>query len=128
MYNMMELILILETENDREHHQFNSTNGLELYLQTIDLCEYSYKNILFLIDGEMNLGITKLYYERYLSHCHQAGKHISGTTGVDIVSQYPASLIDAYIPTGEVSGTTSVDIVSLYPASLIDAYIPTGES
>lgn len=36
-----------------------------------------------------------------ISHCHQAGKHVSGTTGVDIASQYPASLIYAYIPTGE---------------------------
>lgn len=36
-----------------------------------------------------------------ISHCHQAGKHLSGTTGVDIASQYPASLIYSYIPTGK---------------------------
>jgi len=35
-----------------------------------------------------------------ISHCHQAGKHLSGITGVDIASQYPASLLYSYIPTG----------------------------
>lgn len=36
-----------------------------------------------------------------ISHCNQAGKHLSGITGVDIASQYPASLIHAHIPIGE---------------------------
>lgn len=36
-----------------------------------------------------------------ISHCHQAGKHNSGITGVDIASQYPASLIYSFIPTGK---------------------------
>ena len=36
-----------------------------------------------------------------ISHCHQAGKHLSGITGVDIASQYPASLIYSKCPTGE---------------------------
>jgi hypothetical protein len=36
-----------------------------------------------------------------ISTCNQAGKHMSGITGVDIASQYPASLIYSYIPTGE---------------------------
>jgi hypothetical protein len=36
-----------------------------------------------------------------ISHCNQAGKHLSGITGVDINSQYPASLIYSYIPTGK---------------------------
>lgn len=36
-----------------------------------------------------------------ISHCHQPGKHETGTTGVDIASQYPASLIYAKIPTGK---------------------------
>lgn len=36
-----------------------------------------------------------------ISHCNQAGKHLSGITGVDIASQYPASLLYSYIPTGE---------------------------
>lgn len=35
-----------------------------------------------------------------ISTCNQAGKHDSGITGVDIASQYPASLIYSYIPTG----------------------------
>jgi hypothetical protein len=36
-----------------------------------------------------------------ISTCNQAGKHLSGITGVDIASQYPASLIYSKIPTGE---------------------------
>lgn len=36
-----------------------------------------------------------------ISHCNQPGKHLSGITGVDIASQYPASLLYSYIPTGE---------------------------
>lgn len=36
-----------------------------------------------------------------ISHCHKAGKHMSGITGVDIASQYPASLIYAKIPCGK---------------------------
>ena len=36
-----------------------------------------------------------------ISHCHQPGKHTNGITGVDIASQYPSSLIYAYIPTGK---------------------------
>lgn len=35
-----------------------------------------------------------------ISHCNQAGKHNNGITGVDIASQYPASLKYAYLPTG----------------------------
>ena len=44
-----------------------------------------------------------------ISHCHQAGKHHSGITGVDIASQYPASLIYAFIPTGESRKVKSYD-------------------
>ena len=35
-----------------------------------------------------------------ISHCNKAGKHTTGITGVDIASQYPASLIYAKIPVG----------------------------
>lgn len=35
-----------------------------------------------------------------ISHCNRAGKHLTGITGVDIASQYPASLIYARIPVG----------------------------
>ena len=63
---MMELYLILETETEKVWNEFNSTNGLELYLKTIDLNEYSYKNILFYIDGEMNWKISKIYTKKYL--------------------------------------------------------------
>ena len=54
--------------------------------------------------------VQKIDYEKYkflckfkrggISHCHQAGKHMSGITGVDIASQYPASLIYSKIPVG----------------------------
>ena len=36
-----------------------------------------------------------------ISHCNKPGKHLSGITGVDIASQYPASLIYSYIPSGK---------------------------
>ena len=36
-----------------------------------------------------------------ISHCNKQGKHMSGITGVDIASQYPASLIYSMIPTGK---------------------------
>ena len=36
-----------------------------------------------------------------ISHSHQQGKHMSGITGVDIASQYPASLLYSYIPCGK---------------------------
>lgn len=36
-----------------------------------------------------------------ISHSHKMGKHMSGITGVDIASQYPASLIYADIPCGK---------------------------
>lgn len=36
-----------------------------------------------------------------ISHCNKPGKHMTGITGVDIASQYPASLIYSYIPCGE---------------------------
>jgi hypothetical protein len=64
---MMELVLILETENDKEMTSFDSTNALELYLKTIDLIEYSRSNILLYIDGEMNLELMKLFKARYLA-------------------------------------------------------------
>ena len=35
-----------------------------------------------------------------ISHCQKMGKHTTGVVDVDIASQYPASLIYAYCPTG----------------------------
>lgn len=35
-----------------------------------------------------------------ISHCNKPGKHMSGITGVDIASQYPASLIYSMVPCG----------------------------
>lgn len=62
---------------------------------------------------ELFTGITRetIDYKKYnflcnfkrggISHSHQVGKHLSGITGVDIASQYPASLIYSLIPTGK---------------------------
>lgn len=36
-----------------------------------------------------------------ISHCNKMGKHLSGICGVDIASQYPASLIYCRIPVGK---------------------------
>lgn len=44
-----------------------------------------------------------------ISHCNQPGKHVTGTTGVDIASQYPASLLYSYIPTGKSEWVTAYD-------------------
>jgi hypothetical protein len=44
-----------------------------------------------------------------ISHCNKAGKHLSGITGVDIASQYPASLEYCYIPCGKSEKTTTYD-------------------
>ncbi len=44
-----------------------------------------------------------------ISHCNQMGKHMTGITGVDIASQYPASLIYSKIPTGQSEWTTEYD-------------------
>lgn len=61
----------------------------------------------------------KIDYDKYkflcnfkrggISHCHKAGKHMTGITGVDIASQYPASLIYAKIPTGKSEWITEHD-------------------
>ena len=55
--------------------------------------------------------VKEIDYEKYnflcnfkrggISHCNKQGKHLSGITGVDIASQYPASLIYSMIPTGK---------------------------
>lgn len=44
-----------------------------------------------------------------ISHCHQMGKHLSGIAGVDICSQYPASLIYSYCPAGKSFWTKTMD-------------------
>jgi hypothetical protein len=44
-----------------------------------------------------------------ISHCNKPGKHLSGITGVDIASQYPASLLYSYIPCGESKWITTYD-------------------
>ena len=60
------IILILEDDNNRSRHLFNSTDGLEEYLETIDLTAYVYKNILFQIDGELNFEMSQFFKKRYL--------------------------------------------------------------
>lgn len=44
-----------------------------------------------------------------ISHCNKPGKHLSGITGVDIASQYPASLLYSYIPSGQSEWITQYD-------------------
>jgi len=56
-------------------------------------------------DGSMSIDFEKYEFlckfkRGGISHCNQAGCHMSGITGVDIASQYPASLIYSKIPTG----------------------------
>jgi hypothetical protein len=64
---MIELILVLENEDGRQYHQFNSSEGLEKYLTTIKQKEYCRKNILFYIDNELNYEMSKIYKNRYLA-------------------------------------------------------------
>ena len=53
-----------------------------------------------------------------ISHCNKPGKHMSGITGADIASQYPASLIKCYIPCGKSywvnEYTENIDITDNY--------------
>ena len=63
---MIEIILILETADDREHNHFNNTDCLEDFLKTINLKDYEYTGILFMVDGECNHAMTKIYKKRYL--------------------------------------------------------------
>ena len=60
------IVLILEDENDKNMNIFNSTYSLEEYLTTINLNDYEYKNILFYVDGEMNMKISKIYKNRLI--------------------------------------------------------------
>ena len=64
---MIELILILETENDKIYNYFNSTDYLEEYLKNINLNSYCYTNILFKIDDEIDFKLSKMYKKRYLN-------------------------------------------------------------
>ena len=70
------IVLILEDENDKNMNMFNSTYGLEEYLTTINLNDYEYKNILFYIDGEMNMEMSKIYKNRYINKKLKAEKYI----------------------------------------------------
>ena len=70
------IVLILEDENDKNMNMFNSTYGLEEYLTTINLNDYEYKNILFYIDGEMNMEMSKIYKNRYINKKLKAEKYM----------------------------------------------------
>lgn len=63
---MIEVLLMLENEHDIQYHQFNSSECLEKYLNTINQKEYCRKNILFIIDGELDYEMSKIYKKRYL--------------------------------------------------------------
>ena len=55
---------------------------------------------LFINEDIEKYNFLKKFKRGGISHCNKAGKHLSGITGVDIASQYPASLIYARIPVG----------------------------
>ena len=63
---MIEVLLILENEYDIQHYLFSSSEDLEKYLNTINQKEYIYKNILFIVDGEVNHIMSKIYKKKYL--------------------------------------------------------------
>ena len=63
---MIEVILILETADDIVNHIFNSSDGLEDFLKTINLNEYEYTSILFLVDGECHHNMSTIYRARYI--------------------------------------------------------------
>lgn len=44
-----------------------------------------------------------------ISHCNKPGKHTNGITGVDIASQYPASMMNSMLPCGESQWSTEYD-------------------
>jgi hypothetical protein len=65
---MIELVLIIRDSRleDDEAHYFNSTDGLEEYLEKIKNLNYDYLNILFYIDDELNYKMSSDYCKRYL--------------------------------------------------------------
>lgn len=78
--------------NKFKNQQTSYKNDLDKFLQTEQT------------DGSLSFDKEKYQYlcsfkRGGISHCHQAGKHMSGITGVDIASQYPASLVFSMIPT-----------------------------
>lgn len=44
-----------------------------------------------------------------ISHCNKPGRHNNGITGIDIASQYPASMMNAMLPCGRSEWTTDYD-------------------
>jgi hypothetical protein len=62
--------------------------------------EYKKMLDLFINNDVGKYNFLKKFKRGGISHCNKAGKHLSGITGVDIASQYPASLIYAKIPVG----------------------------
>jgi hypothetical protein len=66
---MMQLILIVEDTDNKYRYEFGSSVELENFLLSIELNKYSYKNILFYVDDELNFGMSKIYKKRYLIDC-----------------------------------------------------------
>jgi len=94
-----------------------STIGSHSKKILVELNKFKGQDNFYKKDISLFTGVTyegkdkKIDYEKYkfltnfkrggISHCHQAGKHMSGITGVDIASQYPASLIHSMVPLGK---------------------------
>jgi len=63
--SMIQLILILEDENTKYIYECGSTNDLEEVLLSKNLKQYCYKNILFYVDNDLNIEMSKIYKKRY---------------------------------------------------------------
>ena len=96
------IVLILEDENDKNMNMFNSTYGLEEYLTTINLNDYEYKNILFYIDGEMNMEMSKIYKNRYINKKLKAEKVyesiITTMSSLNISRNEIADIFESVVP------------------------------
>jgi hypothetical protein len=63
---MTEIVLFLDDTTDRVIHSFNSTDGLEAFLQAIHLEDYAYTNIIVYTEKHPNFKLSEIYKLRYL--------------------------------------------------------------
>lgn len=68
------------------------------------------------VDGKLKIECDRKKYDFLcnfkrggISHCNKPGKHVNGITGVDIASQYPASMMNSFLPCGKSQWTTEYD-------------------
>lgn len=63
---MIEVVLILEDKDTKHYHIFSSSEALEDYLETVNLNDYVYTNILFKVNDKINHKMSFLYCDMYL--------------------------------------------------------------